>query len=258
MEKQITDFLYYVTIGKPHHSQNLDQKTKLKKALNKALCVILNVPDRNQANTTNNILSLRHNNEPVSPTPPSKTAAPSLNDDINDHIQYISKIYEKISQKFFLNSQYHFDLTQDDFEIRQKLHQKGSLDSVSLIFPKTKTKKGTTSIICLNGDGYGASVNIGDDSVCVLKSGDKYTLSDILIGFIDNDVHIFKPESLKNIKLTNNILQNSLNTHINTNLYRLLNPSLDVQKIKAIQKLIQTNGLDFVINLFVKEHIHTN
>ena len=251
MEKQITDFLYYVTIGKPHHSQNLDQKTKLKKALNKALCVILNVPEN--TNTTNNILSLRHNNEPVSP---SSTAQPSLNDDINDHIQYISKIYEKISQKFFLNSQYHFDLNQDDFEIRQKLHQKGSLDSGSLIFPKTKTKtkKGTTSIICLNGDGYGASVNIGDDSVCVLKSGDKYTLSDILIGFIDNDVHIFKPESLKNIKLTNNILQNSLNTHINTNLYRLLNPSLDVQKIKAIQKLIQTNGLDFVMKMNVKNN----
>ena len=52
MEKQITDFLYYVTIGKPHHSQNLDQKTKLKKALNKALCVILNVPEN--TNTTNN------------------------------------------------------------------------------------------------------------------------------------------------------------------------------------------------------------
>ena len=44
----------------------------------------------------------------------------------------------------------------------------------------------------------------------VSSTYNKYTLSDILIGFIDNDVHIFKPESLKNIKLTNNILQNSI------------------------------------------------
>tara|TARA_B100001175_G_scaffold317863_1_gene337075 strand:+ start:30745 stop:31524 length:780 start_codon:yes stop_codon:yes gene_type:complete len=259
MDNQITDFLYYVTIGKPH--KNIDQKTKLKKALNKTLCFILNVPENTNTSETfhnncnNNILSLKHYSQHNEPQSNPEQPEP-LNDNINDHIQYISKIYEQIVQKYFLNSQYNFELTQDDLEFRKKLNQKGGLDSVSLIFPKhdSEIKKGITSIICLNGSGSGASVNIGLDSVSVLQSGDKYTFSDILIGFIDENVHIFKPESLKNIEITNNIILN--NTNINTHLYRLLNPSFDVQKIKALQKLIQTNGLDFVINLFIKQHTY--
>lgn len=266
MEAQLTDLFYFVTVGKP--SPKMSQKTKLTKAWNKVFSVILNINDSKTTTTKQKTSSKKkdtsnsQNSSNCNTCPDDNNAAnvkskqPNSNV-LNEHIEYISNLYENVVVKYFVDREYLLELTEESREMRTKYCEIGELDTISLLFPDAKdSSKGVTDIISLTGSGSGASVNLGDKTTTVLNPGEKYQLSDTLIGFNNGSLHIFKPETLKNAEIKNSLMPINWNMPLHTQVYRFFRPSsFDVEKIKATQKMIEEHGLEFVIKLFVREHL---
>jgi uncharacterized protein YeeX (DUF496 family) len=259
MEAQLTDLFYFVTVGNP--SPKMSQKTKLTKALDKVFSIFLNVDD-NKTNTSSKKDNSNKQSSSNSNTGPNDNNTAYIKSKQNsngliEHIESISSLYENVVVKYFVDREYLLELTEESREMRTKYCEIGELDTIRLLFPEAEqSNHGVTEIISLTGSGSGASVHLGDQTISVLTSGEKYQLSDTLIGFNDGSLHIFKPETLKNSEIKNSLIPISWNMPLHTQVYQFFRPtSFDVEKIKATQKMIEEHGLEFVIKLFVKEHL---
>ncbi len=266
MEAQLTDLFYFVTVGKP--DPKMSQKEKLTKAIDKVFKKILNINDsppksKPKANCkdspncnqqTNNVKSKTNN---VKSKDNEHSEQPNAFNVLNEHIEYISTLYENVVVRYFVDREYLLELTEESREMRSKYCEIGSLDTVNLLFPdENQSKQGVSDMLSLTGSGSGASVNLGQNSITVINPGEKYKLSDTLIGFPDGSLHIFKTETLKNIEIQESLNPINWNMPLHTQVYRFFRPSsFDVEKIKATQQMIEEHGLEFVIKLFVREHL---
>lgn len=267
MEAQLTDLFYFVTVGKP--DPKMSQKEKLTKAIDKVFKKILNINDsppkskpkaKSKPKPSSNCKdSPSCNKKPsnVKSKDNQFSEQPNAFNVLNEHIEYISTLYENVVVRYFVDREYLLELTEESREMRTKYCEIGSLDTVNLLFPdENQSKQGVSDIISLTGSGSGASVNLGQNSITVINPGEKYKLSDTLIGFPDGSLHIFKPETLKNIEIQENLNPINWNMPLHTQVYRFFRPSsFDVEKIKATQQMIEEHGLEFVIKLFVREHL---
>ena len=268
MEAQLTDLFYFVTVGKP--DPKMSQKEKLTKAIDKVFKKILNINDsppkskpkpksksKPSSNCKDSSPSCNKKTSNVKSKDNQHSEQPNAFNVLNEHIEYISTLYENVVVRYFVDREYLLELTEESREMRTKYCEIGSLDTISLLFPEeNQSKQGVSDIISLTGSGSGASVNLGQNSIAVITPGEKYKLSDTLIGFPDGSLHIFKPETLKNIEIQENLNPINWNMPLHTQVYRFFRPSsFDVEKIKATQQMIEEHGLEFVIKLFVREHL---
>ena len=157
MEAQLTDLFYFVTVGKP--SPKMSQKTKLTKAWNKVFSVILNINDSKTTTTKQKTSSKKkdtsnsQNSSNCNTCPDDNNTAnvkskqPNSNV-LNEHIEYISTLYENVVVKYFVDREYLLELTEESREMRTKYCEIGELDTISLLFPEAKdSSKGVTDII---------------------------------------------------------------------------------------------------------------
>lgn len=244
MDAQIADLFYYITVGAP--IRKMTKTEKFTDSWDKILQILFNVKPKSKKSSGTG----------------EKTSSLSKSEieKLQQHITFMTGLYEDVVVKYFSDRKYLLDLTEESREMRKKLYESGSLDRVSLAYPEPNDLKQTNITIdihSLNGSGIGGTVNIGPHSVNILHSGEKYKLTDTLVGFSDGQIYIFKAESLKNIDIQANLTPINWNIPLHTQVYRFFHPdSFNVGQIKATQSMIAEHGLEYVIKLFVKEIYH--
>lgn len=248
MDARVADLFYYAVIGAP--TRKMTNKEKFTDAWDKVFRIAFNINHRNHKEQNQETLDEDAGVQAMK-IPNEETIK------LKNHLERITGMYEDIVVKYFSERKYLLDITEESREMKRQLYEIGSLDRVSLLYPDIgDSKRGSVDIRSLNGKGTGGIVNIGQSYVNILKSGKNYKLSDILIGFINGDVYIFKAESLKDTDVEPKMTPINWNMPLHTQVYRFFHPgSFDVAQIKATQSMIAEHGLEYVTRLFVKEHV---
>ncbi len=228
MDETIVDLFYFITIGVP--PRNMSINTKLATATNKAIKVLFNMKEDKQT-----IFSV---------------------DDLDrllEHIQMLSGLYQEIVIKYFTDKKQLLDLSEECREMRKELYEKGSIEEIELLYPSNSSSSTSFSIYSINGEGNGSIISIGENNkIAVISAGGSYKLSDVVIGYVENNVYIFKVTKLNNIELNVDTVPITWNMPLHTQIYRFFFPnSFDAAEVRATKNMIESEGLDYVIKLYI-------
>tara|TARA_Y100000389_G_scaffold205145_2_gene264096 strand:+ start:25942 stop:26712 length:771 start_codon:yes stop_codon:yes gene_type:complete len=235
MDENFVNFIYFLTVGVP--PRNMSSNHKLVDAINKILLLLLG----NNCHQHKNILF-------------SEEHIHSLHDKIDN----ISLLYKQIVIKYFTERKQFIELSNECRNMKQILYESGSIKEVQLLYPsyKNSVKNHSMSLSALNGNGSGAIVNIEKNKVDVVFPGKNYRFTDNIVGFHNNSTYIFKIISLDNTTMDDHITPTHWNIPLHTQIYRFFFPhSYDTEQIKKTKILIETKGIEYVIDLYVSTYL---
>ena len=229
MDETLVDLFYFITIGVP--PRNMSKNTKLASATNKTIKMIFNV----------------QNDKPTL----------FSGDDFEkllEHIKRVGELYKDVVLKYFSQSKLVIDLSDEAREMRKQLYEKGSIKTISLLYPPS-SEVSEMSIFSLNGPGQGGFVSITENNkINVVYPGQSFRLSDVVIGFSNNQTYIFKVTELDEIELNADIIPINWNMPLHTQIYRFFFPNeFDVAQVRATKNMIDEKGLEYVINYYISK-----
>ena len=229
MDDTLVDLFYFITIGVP--PRNMSKNTKLASATNKTIKMIFNV----------------QNDKPTL----------FSGDDFEkllEHIKRVGELYKDVVLKYFSQSKLVIDLSDEAREMRKQLYEKGSIKTISLLYlPSSEVSE--MSIFSLNGPGQGGFVSITENNkINVVYPGQSFRLSDVVIGFSNNQTYIFKVTELDEVELNADIIPINWNMPLHTQIYRFFFPNeFDVAQVRATKNMIDDKGLEYVINYYISK-----
>ncbi len=229
MDETLVDLFYFITVGVP--PRNMSKNSKLATATNKTLKMLFNVDD-------------------------SKPTLFSGDDfeKLLEHIKVLSELYQDVVIKYFSQSKLVIDLSDEAREMRKQLYEKGSVKGIRLLYPPNPSS-GDLSIFSLNGSGQGGVVNIKENKEAqIVLGGNSFKISDIVIGFFNNETYIFKITELEQVELDADNIPINWNMPLHTQLYRFFFPNeFDVAQVRATKNMIESEGLEYTVKYYVSK-----
>ena len=175
-------------------------------------------------------------------------------DKLTNHIKVLTQLYSDSIVKLFTDKKNLLDMNIECRQMRKQLYEKGAINQVILLYPSYKNaiKNTSISIASINGEGTGAIINIEKNNILIISNGTKYKISDIVIGFYNNEVYIFKITSLKDIESTIDKNPIHLDMPLHTQIYKFFSPDeFDNNQVKLTKQMIDQKGIDFTIKYYI-------
>lgn len=183
LDNFLTDLLYFVAIGDDKCNE-LSKEDKLEKSWDKILRVVFKVNTDGETLFQKDVENLKN------------------------HTVSLTSHYEQLLLKFFTDKECALNLTSECRDMRKQLYESGGLNTMTMVYPFDDCKCigiDHLDVYSVNGTGKGGAVCIHDGNVAVIKEGENYKRTDIIIGIRECKVFIFQANSLIDCELTTDL-----------------------------------------------------
>lgn len=230
----LADALFFLTIGDVKSEMTKDEKLQCawEKILLKVFEVTPSPPVEKTHNDSDNIAKLMN------------------------HIISLTSHYEQLLIQYFTDKEHTLDLEDETREMRKELHESGSLDVVELLFPFEKcdcTDVESLEVYSINGIGTSGIIKVHGGIPTVIRGGQNYKRTDIILGIYENNIYIFQAKTLVHCEMKIESTTLNGNAPLHTQVYRFFHNEFDMEGVRMTKQLIDEKGLDFVIKAYVRE-----